>query len=62
MRRRKPLPSMPPAGVCRICRCTEDRACLIDGVMPCSWADWTETLCTNPDCLAKARAEKAGAA
>lgn len=47
-------------GRCRICKCVEWRACVQseaeDWFGPCSWADATETLCTNPDCLeARAR-------
>ncbi|CAN5574905.1 hypothetical protein BH10PSE14_BH10PSE14_06470 [soil metagenome] len=40
----------PSVGACRICGCTEDRAC--EG--SCSWTDKTRTLCNNPDCVAKA--------
>lgn len=46
-------------GMCRICGCVEDMACC-DSVTddewsgPCSWADDTQTLCSNPDCLTKA--------
>jgi hypothetical protein len=45
-------------GRCRSCGCTEDAACVQsdngewDG--PCGWADSSQTLCDNPDCLAKA--------
>lgn len=56
---RGPVPTPPPApaegpkeGTCRICGCTDDRAC--DG--PCTWTDTTHTLCNNPDCVAKAAA------
>lgn len=41
---------------CRICGCTEDRACVTGG-RPCGWADHTKTLCDNPACLAEARRE-----
>jgi len=37
-------------GTCRICGCTDDHAC----AEPCSWADESQTLCDNPDCIAKA--------
>jgi hypothetical protein len=37
------LPRLPIArGECRVCGCTDDRAC-IDG---CSWVDANRTLCT----------------
>lgn len=44
------------AGICQICGCTELDPCYVQarsGAMPvpCSWADETRTLCTNPDCL-----------
>ena len=46
------------AGSCRMCGCTEGEACLEsnDGEWsgPCAWADATQTLCSNPDCLTKA--------
>lgn len=46
------------AGRCRMCGCTEAEACLgsEEGEWsgPCGWADATQTLCSNPDCLAKA--------
>lgn len=38
------------AGVCRYCKCTDDRAC----DPPCSWVDKEETVCSNPVCVAKA--------
>jgi hypothetical protein len=48
-------------GVCRICGCTDRAACILgspgvfdDDLIVCSWADATETLCTNPKCLAAA--------
>jgi ParB family chromosome partitioning protein len=41
----------PLVGTCRVCGCTEDRAC----EEACSWADETKTLCDNPDCLAKVK-------
>lgn len=40
-------------GMCRVCECTEDRACTLED-SPCSWADDTRTLCSNPECLAVA--------
>lgn len=50
----------PKQGVCRICGCTENKACVLedteaDGILTCLWADGTKTLCTNPKCLAEAR-------
>jgi hypothetical protein len=42
---------------CRVCGCTERRACLIDDglgeTFPCMWLDWD--LCSNPECVAIAR-------
>jgi hypothetical protein len=45
------------SGTCRVCGCTEDRACEL--VNPedferytCSWIDIDETLCSNPRCMA----------
>jgi hypothetical protein len=50
-------------GICRICGCTPDTACVLAtwpdgasvGALTCSWKDETETLCTNPACVEKAR-------
>jgi hypothetical protein len=47
----------PVKGTCRICGCTEDQACSVNGD-PCSWTDKTQTLCDNPKCIAAAK--KAG--
>lgn len=41
------------SGVCRFCGCTEDDAC--EGT--CSWANEEQTVCTNPECLERFRAE-----
>ena len=38
------------AGMCYFCKCTEERACN----PPCSWVDNSETICSNPACVAKA--------
>jgi hypothetical protein len=55
-------------GTCRICKCTEKRACQFivknqggKGSVPktCSWTDATKTLCNNPNCLKAAAKEKA---
>lgn len=43
-------------GVCRVCGCTEARACN----PPCAWADWKHTLCTT--CQRKAREKNAAKA
>lgn len=47
-----------PAGRCRVCDCTDDFACLVEGerddpegARSCGWADETHTLCDNPVCL-----------
>lgn len=43
--REKPRP-----GVCRICGCTELKACDL-GLEACSWVNKERTLCSNPACL-----------
>jgi hypothetical protein len=48
-------------GRCRICGCTETSACVGIPIREghfanCSWADSSQTLCTNPVCLEKAGA------
>jgi hypothetical protein len=55
-------------GVCRYCGCTEDKPCRYlphpenppggQPVLTCKWADKSQTLCTNPALLAKAREEQ----
>lgn len=40
-------------GVCRFCGCDELHACELPGG-PCSWIDRDETVCSNPECIAKA--------
>jgi hypothetical protein len=44
------------SGVCRVCRCTRDHACMVplgDGRdVPCWWVNSSMTLCSNPACLA----------
>ena len=48
-------------GTCRICGCTEDKACEISlrngkgGFGGCSWTDKSQTLCNNPKCVKAAR-------
>lgn len=39
----------PPERACRICGCTEPKACVVDG-QPCSWIE--KDLCSNPKCVA----------
>jgi hypothetical protein len=39
----------PASGVCRYCKCTDQRACP-DG---CSWIGAERTVCSNPLCVAK---------
>jgi hypothetical protein len=49
------------SGKCRVCGCTEERACIIqwgpgeslDTVKACWWIDAKKTLCSNPKCLAQ---------
>jgi hypothetical protein len=61
---REAVPVRP--GVCRVCGCTELKACLLKvgedhtGILyrACSWADGSRTLCTNPACVAAAKAER----
>ena len=33
-------------GRCALCGCTEERACVGPGGVPCGWVDETRTLCT----------------
>lgn len=48
-------------GRCRVCGCTENRACIVqwgpgeslDTVKACWWIDARKTLCSNPKCLAQ---------
>lgn len=43
------------SGVCRICKCTENKPCLfsVDGeTFPCSWMDEAQTLCSSLRCVA----------
>ncbi len=54
-------------GTCRICGCTEDRACVFvdiagegshgerdpERVLTCWWIDAGKTLCSNPECIAQ---------
>lgn len=60
-----------PEGVCRWCGCTEARACMGPGGMPCYWADDDHTACSvcepvmaayTPDLLDEALAEFESAA
>lgn len=64
----KPVSHLPQPGTCRICHCTEDRACTLlvmgksglgdpDGSRTCGWADQSRTLCDNPECIAEAKRE-----
>jgi hypothetical protein len=39
----------PISGVCRYCRCTEQRAC----PGGCAWLDVESTVCSSPPCFAK---------
>lgn len=40
-------------GICRYCKCTDDKAC----TPPCSWVDEAETICSSLSCVEKAIAE-----
>lgn len=45
----------PTPGKCRICGCTEDRACVDDlHATGCGWADSTRTLCDREVCMTAA--------
>ena len=41
-------------GTCRICGCTENRACILRGGIACSWHDEDHIHCNNPACVATA--------
>lgn len=46
---------MPDFHKCRVCGCTELRACtftLRGKIFVCSWLDTDKTLCTNIECIA----------
>jgi hypothetical protein len=43
----------PVPGVCRYCRCTERRACVLASGRGCSWLYPEGTVCSNPACEAK---------
>lgn len=43
----------PPSGVCRFCRCTQQRAC----AGGCDWIDLEGTVCSSEECLEKYGAE-----
>jgi ParB/RepB/Spo0J family partition protein len=53
--------SAPKKGTCRFCGCTEKKACKVRTIpgskqtQPCSWIDATKTICSNPECVAKAK-------
>jgi len=51
-------------GVCRICGCTETTPCIDKEGEACMWQDNSETLCSNPKCIAEskkqAKKDKAG--
>jgi hypothetical protein len=40
-----------PAGVCQICRCTEEDACTLPTGDKCSWFDRQRTLCNASGCI-----------
>ena len=43
----------PPPGICRYCRCTEQRACLLKSGCGCAWLYPERTVCSNPECAEK---------
>jgi len=52
---------MKGAGKCRVCGCTEKKACLVPFyglTLPCSWKDQRRDLCTNPKCLDEAAKQR----
>jgi len=45
-------------GICKHCGCSEFNACTGLGFLgdeTCSWANAEQTVCSNPECLAKER-------
>ena len=46
-------------GVCRYCGCYDCNPCHVGpgDFDTCGWFDEDETICTNPECLVKAREE-----
>lgn len=49
-------------GICRICGCTERNACTGQGLLrdeTCGWANKEQTLCSNFDCVQRAKLEAA---
>ena len=38
------------SGMCRYCNCDDKHGCTTE----CDWADEAQTVCTNPNCVAKA--------
>lgn len=56
----QPCATVPQPGICRICSCVEERACVVGDAppgRPCGWADHTRTLCDAPSCIAAAKHE-----
>lgn len=47
-----PAPYILEIGRCRVCGCTENTPCVIDGEFSCWWVDQQHTLCSNPRCVA----------
>lgn len=45
-----------PAGVCRYCGCSHFDPCFLE-FDTCAWADRSQRVCTNPDCLQRHRVE-----
>jgi hypothetical protein len=43
----------PTPGVCRYCRCTERRVCLLASGVGCSWIYPEKTVCSKPECEEK---------
>lgn len=41
------------SGVCRVCGCTDENACIDAFGDPCVWADETHTICT--ECYGRAK-------
>jgi hypothetical protein len=53
-RKNFPTSPKPKKGTCRICGCTDERACYLPGENgTCSWVDGTKTLCNSPYCVNK---------
>lgn len=49
-------------GVCQFCGCTDAKGCVLHdsepyGVVTCGWANRGRTVCSNPQCIRRAKKE-----